>query len=470
MLRTFGLDYFQKIFMKKYRITFLFLLVSMASMGQVKKVVADKIIATIGDKIVLQSDINNAIMDAERQGQAVPANAGCLLLQQSLAVKALVLQAEKDSIPVSDEEIEADLDKQIRGFIAQYGSKEVLEQIAGKTIFQLKEDYRESFRDQRLAKGERDKIEGGVRITPEEVKAYFDEIPKDSLPFYESHLEVGEIVMFPKPSRDVEVYTMDQLKKYKKEVEDGTAKFAELASQFSDDPGSKRSGGQFDVNRNDKSFDPIFLAKAFSLKDGQISSVFKTQFGYHIIQMVSRNGDDATIRHILKIPQVSSIEINATKAELDSVRAQLVKGTITFGQAVSKYSQGDATKFTGGRIADPTTNETSLTIDQFGKDLALMLPDLKVGEYSEPVAFINQQGKQSVRLVVVLSRTEPHRENMKDDYDKISGRAMEEKKQDKLEQWFQEKAPGFYISVAEEYQHCPELKHWISAKATALDK
>lgn len=436
-------------------------------MGQVKKVVADKIIATIGDKIILKSDIDNAILDAERQGQSVPPNAGCLLLQQSLAMKALVIQAEKDSIPVSDEQIEAKLDNRIRGFIAQYGSREVLERVAGKSVFQLKEDSRQSLKDQLLIEGERDKIVGGVRMTPEEVQDYFNKIPKDSLPFYESHLEVGEIVMFPKPSRDVELYTMGQLKEYKKEVEDGSKKFEVLASLNSDDPGSKDNGGLIEINRNEKNWDPVFLAKAFSLKDGQISSVFKTQFGYHIIQMVSRNGDDATIRHILKIPQVSSIEVKATQDKLDSVRSQLVKGTITFGQAVSKYSEGDATKFSGGRIVNPATNESSLTIDQFGRDLALMLPDLKIGEYSQPVEFTDQQGKKGVRIVVILSRTDPHRENLKDDYDKVSDRALQEKKDAKLEKWFEEKIPGFYVTIDKDYMQCPELEKWADQDVTA---
>ena len=232
--------------------------------------------------------------------------------------------------------------------LSQYGSKEIVEQIAGKSLFQLKEDFRQTFREQKMAQGERDKIVADIRITPQEVEAYYDSIPKDSLHFYESQLEVGEIVIYPKPSRDVENYTIDQLKEYKKEVEDGSKKFETLASLYTDDPGSKDNGGRYEINRNEKQWDPIFLAKAFSLKDGQISNVFKTRFGYHIIQMVSKNGDDAVIRHILKIPQVSSIEVNETKEKLDSIRSKLIAGTIDFGQAVSKYSEDENSKFTGG--------------------------------------------------------------------------------------------------------------------------
>jgi peptidyl-prolyl cis-trans isomerase SurA len=452
--------------MKKGLFTIFFLTISIGLLAQVKKVLADKIIATVGDKIILKSEIDNNISDMTRQGIQVPPNAKCLFLEQAIGMKALVLQAELDSIPVSDEEIDADIDNKIRYFINYYGSKEIVEQIAGKSLYQLKEDMRPQFRDQKLAQGERDKIVADVRITPKEVEAFYNAIPKDSLHFYESQLEIGEIVIYPKPTRELENYAIDQLNEYKKEVEDGSQKFSTLASLYSDDPGSRDNGGRYEINRNDKQWDPLFLAKAFSLKDGQISNVFKTKFGYHIIQMVSKNGDDAVIRHILKVPQVSSIQINETKKELDSIRSQLVAGTLTFGQAVSKYSEDQNTKFTGGMIP-ASDGSTFLTIDQLDKDLVLMLKNLKVGEYSEPTEFTDQSGKKAVRIVKIFTKTEPHRENLKDDYDKISQRALQQKKDEALEKWFTDRVPNFYIKIADEYKSCPELKKWESAANTA---
>jgi peptidyl-prolyl cis-trans isomerase SurA len=445
----------------------LFTLCLFASVGtlsaQTKKVVADKIIATVGDKIILRSDIENSVHDMQRSGVEVPANASCLLLQQALALKALVLQADKDSIPVTDEDVDSKIENRVRYYLNQYGSKEILEQIAGKTVFQLKEEMKPVFRDQLLAQGERDKIVADIRITPREVEAFYAKIPKDSLPFYESELEVGQIVIYPKPGRDLENYAIDQLKEYKKEVEAGTQKFEVLASLFTDDPGSKSKGGEYEINRNEKQWDPIFLSKAFSLKDGQISNVFKTRFGYHIIQMVSRRGDDATIRHILKMPQVSSIEINAAKAKMDSIRTQLVNGSLKFGEAVAKYSEDESTKFTGGILSAPDgSGNTFLSIDQLDKDIVLMLKDLKPGDYSQPMEFDDQTAqKKGVRIVEVISKTEPHRENLKDDYDKISQRALEEKKNDALEAWFNKKIPTFYVNIAKEYQSCPEMQKWV---------
>jgi peptidyl-prolyl cis-trans isomerase SurA len=451
--------------MKKSLFTICFIAAACTLFAQTKKVMADKIIATIGDKIILKSEIDNSISDMQRQGIDIPANGKCLLLEQALGLKALVLQAEIDSIPVSDEDVDADIDNKIRYFISQYGSKEIVEQIAGKSIFQLKEDFKQTFREQKLAQGERDKIVSDVRITPKEVEEYYDSIPKDSLHFYESQLEIGEIVIYPKPSRDLETYAIDQLKEYKKEVEDGSKKFDVLASLYTDDPGSKDNGGKYDINRNEKQWDPIFLAKAFSLKDGQISNVFKTKFGYHIIQMVSKNGDDAVIRHILKIPQISSIEVNQTKQELDSIRQKLITGKLDFGQAVSKYSEDENSKFTGGRIP-ARDGSTFITIDQLDKDLVLMLKDLKVGEYSQPTEFTDDRGKKGVRIVEILTKTQPHRENLKDDYDKVARRALEEKKNAALEKWFIRKIPTFYVKISDDYKNCPQLLKWETGTAT----
>lgn len=446
---------------RKILLLFSIVLFSSAAMSQPKKVVADKIIATIGDKIILKSDVDNSIIDMQRQNMTIPPNASCLILDQALGLKALVLQAELDSIPVSEEEIDADIDNQIRGFISRYGSKEILEQIAGRTIFQIKEDFKESFRDQKMAQGARQKIVQDIKITPKEVQTYYDKIPKDSLKFYESELEVGEIIIYPKPSRDLENYAIDQLKEYKSEVESGKKKFEILAATFTDDPGSKQTGGLYELNRNDKQWDPIFLSKAFSLKDGQISNVFKGKFGYHIIQMVSRRGDDATIRHILKIPQVSSIEVNETISKMDSIRTQLVNGSLQFGDAVQRYSEDDNSKFTGGMIAK-NTGSTSLTIDEFDKDLVLMLKDLKVGEYSKPVEFTDYTGKKGIRIIKIFSKSEPHRENLKDDYDKVASRALEEKKMAALEHWFISKIATFYVKLDPEYQSCPEMQKWLT--------
>ncbi len=454
----------QKMMRKNILLTAFLAGIFTASIAQPKKVVADKIVGIVGDKIVLKSDIDNQIADMQRQGIEAPPNARCLALQQAMGVKALVLQAEKDSLPITDEEIETDIDNQIRGFINNYGSKEELEKIAGRSIYQLKEDFREGFRDRKLATDMRNKIVGDVKITPNEVKNYFDKIPKDSLAYYESELELGQIVMYPKASRDAEEYAVQQLNDYKKQAESGKD-FKSLAIINSDDPGVKQNYGQYEINRNQKDLDPTWLSKAFTLKDGQISTPFKSKFGYHIIKMISKNGDDAVVMHILKIPQVTQIEMKEGKDKMDSVRANLISGTIDFGTAVARYSDDDASKFTGGMIQG--NNGGFLTIDQLDKDMIPLLQDLKPGQYSQPTEFTDQLGKKGIRIIYLKTRTEPHRENLKDDYSKIAQRALEEKKETALDDWFNKKINTYYIMVDDDYKNCDVMKKWVdAAKAT----
>lgn len=433
-----------------------------AVFAQPKKIVADKIIAVVGNKIVLKSDIDNSLIDMQRQGMELPPDARCLTLEQSMGIKALVLQAEKDSLPVTDEEVETDIDNQIRYFISQYGSKDELEKVAGKSVYQLKDDFKEGFKDRKLAAAMRNKIVEDVKITPNEVKAYFEKIPTDSLALYESEVEVGQIVVYPKASRDAEQYCIEQLADYKKQIEAGK-NFAALAASYSEDPGSKDKGGQYEVNRNQKDLDPTWLSKAFSLKEGQVSNPFKSKFGYHIIQLVSRAGDDAVVRHILKIPQVTQFEMKDGYVKLDSVRAKLIAETMQFGTAVSRYSDDEASKFTAGMLQG--RDGTFLTIDQLDKDMVAMMKELKVGEFSMPVEFTDERGKKGVRIVYLKTRTEPHRENMKDDYSKIAQRALEEKKEDALEKWFAGRINTYYIMVDDEFKDCKAMEKWINASA-----
>ncbi|MDE3234435.1 MAG: peptidylprolyl isomerase [Bacteroidota bacterium] len=433
------------------------------SFAQVKKVIADKIVGQVGDKIILRSDIMNAIADYKRQGQEanLPPNPECSFLEGQLIQKALVLQAEKDSIQVGDDELDAKLDNQIRGFIREYGSKEILEEIAGKTVYQIKEDFRQIFKEREMADKMRSKILENVKVSPIEVKQFYDKIPKDSLPFYESEIEVSQIIIQPKANKDVDEYVAKQLYDYKRQVEAGVRKFDQLAKLYSDDRGTESQGGTLNINRGDKgSIDPTFLSAAFKLKEGQISPVIKSKFGYHIIQMVSRSGDDAVVRHILKIPPVTDAEVDIAVQKLDSIRAKIVDKTMSFGEAVNKYSDDENSKFNGGAI-QARDGSTYITIDQLpDKDLVVAIKDLKPGDISKPQVYTDDRNRKAVRLVYLKTRTNPHRENMKEDYNKIAQRALEQKKQEKLEEWFKDHLPAYYISIDKDYAGCKSLDDW----------
>lgn len=448
-------------------VTALFL-VTVAVAQAPRKVTADKIVGIVGDKIILKSDVYNDILDRQRRNEPVPENAHCAIMEQILTLKALVLQAEKDSIQVGDDEIEALLDNQIRGFINMYGSKEALEEIAGRTVYQIKEDFRQTFKERKLAERMRDKIVETVKITPQEVKEYFSKKDQKNLPFYESQVVIGQITVNPKASRDLETLTIDELNDFKKQVESGTQKFETLARLYTDDPGSKESGGQYSINRTEKTWDPAFLNNAFRLKEGQVSPVFKSKFGYHIIQMVSRAGDDAVVRHILRIPKITDDEINEAIDKLDSVRAKLIAGTITFGEAVAKYSEDENSKFTGGYLQGPN-GTTFLELNQLDKDLVELLgkSGLKPGEYSKPTPYTDERGKKGVRIVYLQTRTTPHVENLKDDYDRLAKDALEVKKQKALETWFASKIPTYYIMIDEEFRSCGTLDNWMQYASAA---
>ncbi len=436
--------------------------ICIASFAQPNKVTAEKIIGVVGNKLILKSDVENRILDMQRQGAEVPENGKCFVMQDLMGTKTLVLQAEKDSLPVTDEEIEGDVDNRIRTYLDQFGGREELEKIAGKTIYQLKDDMREPIRDQKLAMAMRNKIVGDIRITPFEIKNYFNAIPTDSLPLYETEVEIGQLIVFPRASRDAEEYCKEQLAGYKVAIEAGRKDFKRAAADYSDEPSAKERFGQMEVNRNQKTIDPTFLAKSFTLKEGQISNPFKSKFGYHIIQLVSRNGDDALVRHIIKIPKVTGIELKEGFEKLDTVRAKLIAGTLDFGGAVSKYSDDESSKFTAGMLQGQN-GSTFLTIDQLDKEIIPILKNLKPGGFSQPMEYTDPSGKRGVRIVYLKSQTDPHRENLKQDYSKISEKALAQKKEGALEKWFSNKLSAYYIMIDPEYRDCETMKIWVDA-------
>ncbi|ODT35659.1 MAG: peptidylprolyl isomerase [Sphingobacteriales bacterium 41-5] len=419
--------------------------------GQSHKIVVDKIVGVVGDRIILQSDVQNALADAVRQGEQLPPDAACMIMEQSMLSKILALQAEKDSLPVSDEEVEAQLDMRARSWIQQFGSVNAVEEIAGKSIYQIKDDSRPQIKEQMLAQAMQRKIVETVHITPTEVKAFFDKIPTDSLPYLESELEIGQIVILPKAAKEVEEYIYNEMLNYKKQIESGQTTFDALAKRVSEDPGSKERGGAYEINRSDKqTWDPVFLQTSFRLKTGEISMPVKSnRFGYFLITQEDRRGDNAKIRMILRIPPVTETELDGAKKKLDSVRNDILANKINFKQAAYKYSDDEMVKNYGPYIL-AADGSTYVPIDRLDKEMVATITDMKVGDISQPVSFTNEQGKRGVRLVYLQSRTEPHRMNLKDDYAKLAERALEEKKAKELDNWLAKRIPNYYILVDKE--------------------
>lgn len=421
----------------------------------------DQVVAMIGDKMILWSDLRNQITDMQQRGVALNEHTECDLLQEAIATKAMEMQAIKDSLLVSDEEVDAELDNRIRYYINLYGSKTELEQIAGKNIFQMKEDFREPIREGLLARNMQKKIMQDVKVTPAEVRSFFESQKPQDLSFYELELELAQIVLYPKVSKEVENFTIEELRNLKKRVETGQAKFEKLAKIYSDDPGSRDKGGYYELNKNEKQWDPVFLSTAFRLQPGEISPVVRSKFGFHIIQMVSRYGDDIAVRHILKIPPISDEDMQQTMEKMQKIRSELQSGRLSFERAVALYSEDETSAFTGGFITGK--NQSSyVTIDQLDRSIVAVLDKLKIRGYSEPFTFTDERGKKGVRLLYLKDRIEPHRENLAQDYLKIVEKLMDKKRKEKLRDWLANKVATFYLEVDKERANCNHtIENWV---------
>jgi peptidyl-prolyl cis-trans isomerase SurA len=450
--------------MKLLTITLLLTVTCAAAQNQTKAI-GDKIIAIVGDRPIMHSEIKNAIDEARRMGNKVSDTTECMFLKQAIDAKVLMLQAEKDSLPVTEEEVEAELDQRIRYYINVFGSEEALATYAGKPVYKIKADSRTIIKEKRLAEAMQQKILGNVRITPIEVKAFFDNIPKDSLPYFESELEIGHITIFPKASRDMDQYTIAELYNFKKQLETRLASFEQLARDYSWHAASRQNGGRFQLNRNDKTWDPVFLSTVFRLKEGEISNPVKVdKMGYFLIQMVERRGDDADVKLLLRTPPVTDNEIIVAAARLDTVRAKIIAGSMGFNEAAIKYSIYETTRFQEPFIVN-LDGSSHVPINQLDKAMVETISKLKVGGISQPVTFTNDETKKGVRLVYLKSRTEPHQMNFHDDYSRISSMALDKKKTDVLKEWLKKMIPTYYITISNENGNgCPLAREFANLK------
>ncbi len=446
-------------------LVFLNLLISVPPVFAQPVQTADKIIAVVGqNRIILQSDLEVQVANLKLQSpDSYHDTLKCGILQQMIMSKMLVEQAERDSVLVGEEEVEANLDNKLRYFISRvYGSKEKLEQATGKTVYQIKEENREVVKEQMLAERIQGQLLENVAITPTEVRTFYNNIPADSLPFFPASVEVGQIVIDPPVSPELDAYARKQLDEIREQIVTEGKNFEAMAGIYSQDPGSRDNGGRYnDVSRIDGGWAPEFVTAAFRLQNGDVSPVVKTKFGYHIIQMIQRKGDQADVRHILIIPERTSADFRFALSRLDSVRSELISSKISFPQAVGKYSTDDQSKMTAGMLTDPQTGASQLEIDQLDPALALMIDSLSPGSFSQPHVFVNQYtGERSCRIIYLKDRSEPHKANLRDDYSKIQQVALSQKQNRKLEQWLQNKLPTYYLKVDPEYKNCGPLAAW----------
>jgi peptidyl-prolyl cis-trans isomerase SurA len=424
-------------------------------------ILLDKIDAIVNDKIILRSDIENQLDLLNLRGVDEQTNR-CQLMQQLIYNKILTNQALIDSLPLSSDEVEEELMRKINYFINVAGSQEQFEEYYHKTVEQIKDDYREDIREQMLSARMRQKIVGDIKVTPSEVKAFFDNLSKDSLPYFNATVELQQIVMKPRVSQEQQQAAKEKAQGILDRINKGDG-FELLASLYSEDIASAQAGGLLDWAPRG-TFVKEFEAAAFKLKAGEVSGIVETPFGYHIIQMVERRGDMIEVKHILIRPQSTSKDAEYAQKKLDSIRTDILTGKITFFQAVKDFSQDQQSKNVGGSLLNNETGSTLLEVNKIDPNLYLMVDTLSIGSITAPIMFQGDDGTPAFRIVKLVSKTEPHVANIKIDYDKMQNAARNDKEEIILQRWYAKNIKKTYLMIGDDYKQCPELSVFSTTK------
>ena len=428
--------------------------------AQQPRSIVDKVIATVGGELILLSEVEEQHALLEAQEGQLPPDARCSILDNLLGSKLLVNQAKLDSVEVTDEEVEAQLDARIErilGFMNNDISQ--FEAYYGQTINEVKEQFREDLSNQILADRMRAEILNSVKVTPSEVKAFFYSIPADSLPYFNSEVEIGEIIHQPTVNAEEKRKSIEQLEEIRQMILDSLATFEEMAKKYSDD-GSARGGGDLGWAKRGK-FVPEFEAAAYKLEPGEISPIVESEFGFHLIQMLERRGNSIHLRHILIKPTFDQADLDKAKAHLDSVRQVILEGHMSFSAAVKRFSDENTQSYTNdGRMVNPATGNTFFEIGDLDPDVYFTIDTLEVNGISGPIEFSGPTGEPMFRIVQLQSRTAPHRANLEQDYSKIQQATIEAKKSEYINEWIQEKVDATYINIDQIFEGCPQLVKW----------
>lgn len=456
-------------FMRIHKFLSSLVLISLACgvMAQEEPKMIDKVVAVIGENMVLHSDIEQQVDQMTMNDIPVTSNTRCQILEDQMYQKLFVSRARLDSVTVTEEQIEQELNTRLRYFISQIGSEEELVKFYGKTIDQIKEDFKDEVEEILLIQQMQQTVIGGVKVSPAEVREFYASIPKDSLPYINSQARVAQIVRRPPVSQAQEDAIKAQLRGYIDRVKSGSIDFATLAILYSDDEGSAQNGGELGL-MSSSDLVPEFANAALGLQKDEISDVIKTQFGYHIIQMIERKGDRFNVRHILKIPQVSPENLDVARQFLDSLATEIrASDTLTFAKAAIKFSSDENTRMNGGEMINPTDGTNLFDVEMLGQidqNLMFTLQKMKVGEIAGPELFIDAERKRAFRLVSLVDMTDPHVANLKDDYHRIADTAKRKKENEKLEAWINKHCNSAYVWVDPRFEGCPFQTKWEIAQ------
>lgn len=418
--------------------------------------VLDKIIIKVDNHFVLKSDLETQLQQYAQSGQA-GAPSRCQVLESLVVGKLMLAKAEIDSILVEDKRVDSELSARMEQMEQQFGSQKNIIEAYGKTIASLKEELRSAIKEQLTTRKMQDKITSDVKITPKEVKRFFDAIPKDSLPYLPSEVEIGQIVRMAKTTKGQRDELFKRLLDYKKRVENGE-KFEDLAKLYSEDLGSGKRGGDLGFAKRGQMVAP-FEAAALKLKPNQMSEVVESEFGFHLIKLLEIRGQEYHALHILLRPDYQRLDVTEPTRFLDSIRVLIQRDSIKFEKAAKEYSEDKGTQDGGGMLTDPQTRSVRMALDgTMESGLYFTIDTMKVGTVSAPMAYRTEDGRSAVRLLYYKVKHAPHYANLGDDFQKMSTYALNKKRNTAIEEWFAKAKNDIFIYVVDEYKDCNVLK------------
>jgi peptidyl-prolyl cis-trans isomerase SurA len=436
----------------KFLSSLLMVAVSAAAVAQNPGTVIDKIIVKVDNYVILKSDLETAYLNYLSSGNAASEEARCGILNSLVVNKLMVAKAEIDSVIVTDAEVDMNTQQRMQAILQNSGnSPEELERVYGKSLSDIQLELRDQVREQLLGREMQSKITKDITITPSEVRKFFAKIPQDSLPFYSSDVEVAQIVRVAKVSQSQKEETRKRLNELRTRIIAGE-NFGELASKYSEDPSARYNMGEMGyVSRG--AMVPTYEAMAFRLRKGEISEPFESPFGFHIMQLIDRRGNEYDSRHILIAAAPSKSDIEVTRLFLDSLRQEIQKGTIKFEAAAKEYSEDQMTKGQGGFFTD-NEGGTKISVRDLDPVVYFTVDSMKVGEIWKPITYRTEDGKDAARIIYFKTKLPPHAANLKDDWNRIQAAALAEKKDKALDKWFIKARQDVFINVDPAYQEC----------------
>lgn len=415
-------------------------------------ILLDNIVARVGSHIILRSDIELQQAQAISQGYPASSELRCNILRSMIQNKVLLVRAEVDSVIVEESMVDAELEQRLGMMTSQVGGPEKLEAYFNKPMSQIREDLRKSMRESLTVQKMEREIAGKIKVTPKEVRQFFNQIPHDSLPYYSTEVEVGQIVKIAQIGNAQKLAAKQQLEEIRKRIVNGED-FAALAKQYSQDPASAAEGGTLGFFKR-RELVPEYEAAALKLKPGEISPVTESMFGFHLIQLIEVRGEEYSSRHILIKPATAQVDMQATAHVLDSIKTLIQSDSITFAKAAKDNSDDMATKGNGGMIALGNSPTTYLPIDKLDPAIFFVIDTMQVGSISAPLPYRTEDGKEAMRILYLKSKTPPHQANLKDDYQKIAAAAMGNKRNKAISDWFEKNKGTVFVDVIPDFQAC----------------